>query len=106
MPSVLIPIEGEQEQTPNETLVWTLDVSGFTSSPASPVLSKVTDTLDNTDVKSTVMPSGSISVSAAIITLPPLTALTADKHYRIYIQFTDGGANTFEAYVEIFCPPF
>lgn len=38
-----------------------------------------------TDVTSTVMPSGSHSVSSDVATLKPLTALTGPARYNIYV---------------------
>ena len=104
MPSLLTPVEGLQEQTSAEILIWTIDTTGFTTSPASPSVVKVVKVSDGTDVKSTVMPSVSPTVSSAIITLPALKLLVAGQRYRIHITFTDGGSNTFEAQIEVICP--
>ena len=101
--SLITPVEGAVEQTSGETLVWQTDVSGFTTTPASPTLVSVIKLSNGTAVTGTVMPSGSISALAAIVTLPPLTALTADEKYRIRYKFTDGSSNTFEAILDVHC---
>jgi hypothetical protein len=104
MSSLLTPLEGLQEQTSAESLVWQVDVTGFTATAAAPVVSKVVKVSDETNVASTVMPTGSPTVSAGIISLPVLKLLTVGERYRIHLAFTDGGSNTYEAIVEITCP--
>ena len=104
MPSVLEVKEGLQEQSSGETIIYTLDANatGWTATPVI-VGVIVIDEDDGADVTSTVMPSGSHSVSGSVITLKPLTALTVDKTYQIKVKFT-GGGNTFEPYGRVRCP--
>ena len=56
-----------------------------------------------TDVKSTVMPSGSASVATTIISLPSLTLLTAGQRYEIRVLFTISG-NIQEVIINVDCP--
>lgn len=47
---------------------------------------------DNAVVTSTVMPSGSATVSTDTITLPVLKLLTAGHRYRVEVKFTSGAS--------------
>lgn len=104
MTTLLHAKEGVQVQTSAETLVWSVDVSGYTSSPASPSVTEVIDTRNGNDVKSTVMPSGSASASGSTVTLPALQSLSVGREYEVHLTFTDGGSNTFEAILQFRCP--
>ena len=104
MTTLLEPKEGTQTQASEETLVRDLDCSLVTSTPASPSVTKIIDVSSGSDVKSTVMPSGSPSADGSTITLPALTALTAGREYRIHVTFTDGSSNTFLAIIRFRCP--
>jgi hypothetical protein len=91
-------VESPVEQGVDESITWTVDVSNVGSSPTSPSVDVfATDDLA-TSVKSTVMPSGTPSVSGDVITLPELTALTAGTNYRVEVKFTVGGGAPFEVY--------
>lgn len=93
-------MEGRQLQGVDETVVYTLTTTNWGSSPAS-VSVKVFDvTADFADVTSTLMPTGSPSVSGDVITLPALKLLTETHLYRVEVKFTCSG-NIFEAYGEI-----
>ena len=74
-------------QYPTETVTYTITVEG-TNAPTSPsaVVYK-----GRTDVSSTVMPSGSASVSGQVITLKPATAMVANVDYSIVVTATVGG---------------
>jgi len=89
--------EGKQTQGVDESIVYSLDVSGQGGSPSSPSVVVKDTSNNNTDVTATVMPAGSASASGDIITLPPLTALTRGHNYRIEVQFVSG-SNTLEVY--------
>ena len=75
-------------QATNEEIVYTIDTTEWIAAPTSPVVSKVTDLYTGTNVASTVMPTGSPSVSANIITLPTLKLLTIGRKYRVHVRFT------------------
>ncbi len=91
--------EGEQNQGVDESIAYTIDVTAWGNSPTSTsaVVKDITDSSSITDVTSTIMPSGSTSVSDNIITLPAATAMTAGKGYRIEVKMTLSG-NVQEAY--------
>lgn len=91
--------EGRLEQGEDEEITYTLDVSAQGSSPSN-VAVEAKAWPAGTDVKSTVMPSGSASVNGNVITLPELTALTAGTLYRIEVQYTIGG-NVLETWFEV-----
>jgi len=100
--------EGRQEQGEGETIVYTLTTTKWGSDPTSPVpkvytlLPNRTDQAIDADVTSTVMPSGSATVSGDIITWPAMTSLTMGRTYRFEMQFTISG-NVFEAFAIIDC---
>lgn len=91
--------QGLAVQGADETITYTLTTTVWGSSPTSPSAKIYSfDGIETyADVTSTNMPTGSASVSGDIITLPPITALTADQMYRVEVQFTISG-NVFEAY--------
>ena len=88
--------EGKQYQGVDESIAYTLDVSAIGSSPSS-VSVVVKDVTHATVVTSTVMPTGSASVSGNVITLPALKLLTAGVLYRVEVKYTVGG-NVLESY--------
>lgn len=93
--------EGIQYQGADEVIVYDIDTGNWGGSPSSPTV-VVKDASNNfTDVTSTVMPSGSPSVSTDTITLPALQSLTAGNEYRIEVKFTISG-NTEECYIRVF----
>ena len=94
-------VEGVREQGSDETITWTIDVSNVGSSPTNPSVDVFAESDLSASVKSTVMPSGSPSVSGDTITLPPLTSLTAGVVYRVEVQFTVGGGAPFEVYFKV-----
>lgn len=88
--------EGVQYQGVDESIAYTLDVSAIGSSPSS-VSVVVKDVTNGTVVTATVMPSGAASVSGNVITLPPLTGLTAGVLYRVEVKYTISN-NVLESY--------
>ena len=93
--------EGEQYQGVDEEVVYTISTTKWGGSPSGVSVAVYSVSGSTyTDVKSTVMPSGSPSVSGDVITLPPLKALTQGTIYRIEVKFTAGG-NVLEPYVII-----
>lgn len=101
MPSRAVK-ETDIRQGAGESIIYTITTTPWGSSPTDVTVAgyevKPDDTF--TDVTTTIIPSGSASVSGDVITLPAVTALTAEKRYRIEVLFTSG-SNTFEAYFEI-----
>lgn len=100
MTNVLEVVEGVQFQTVDESLVWAIDTSNR-GTPTSPAVA-VTNSA-GTDVKSTVMPSGSPSVSADVISLPSLTALTKGQRYEVRVTYTISG-NVQATLLNVHCP--
>src|SRR3990167_11440141 len=89
--------EGTQVQGVDEIIVYTIDVSAWSSSPTSPAVVVKDMSASALDVTSTVMPSGSPSVGGTIITLPPLKLLTISHRYRVEVKFVSG-TQTLEVY--------
>ncbi len=101
--NVLEAKESPIVQGADEILVYTIDATGWTTSPAATVVTAF-DEADNSGVTSTLFPTNSPTESSAVITLSALRALTAGKSYRIEVLFTDGGSNTFEMFFRVRCP--
>lgn len=101
MASVLEVAEGLQTQSTAESIVWAIDTSAR-GTPTSPVVATVKNSA-GTNVKSTVMPAGSPTVAANIISLPSLTLLTAGQRYEIRVTYTISG-NTQETIINVDCP--
>lgn len=88
-------IEGAQVQGVDEAIVYSVSVLPV---PSSVISVKVYDMTDSfTDVTSTVMPTGSATISGGTIVLPRLTALTEEHAYRVEVRYSDG-TNTLEPY--------
>ena len=85
-------------QGEDESITYDLTTSPWGSSPVGIVV-KVYDITDGseTDVTTTIIPDGEASAVGDVITLPPLTAMTPGKRYRLDVKFTASG-NTLEAY--------
>ena len=93
--------QGTQYQGENETIVYTITTTNWAASPTTPSM-VVKNNSTGADVTSTIAPSGSITASGDVITLKPLTAMTAGTTYRVEVQFTVG-SNTFEVYFFVLC---
>ena len=93
-----------EQQAASEERQWVLDVKNIITTPASPVVNKIVDMTTGTDVKATVMPGGSPSVSGTRITLPVIKLLTIGIIYRVHVTYTDGGLNKFESSFMLKCP--
>lgn len=89
-------LEGVQYQGEDESIAYTVDVSAIGSSPSA-VTVVVKDVTNSAVVTSTVMPTGSASVSGDVITLPALKLLTAGVLYRVEVKYTISG-NVLESY--------
>ena len=101
MSNILEVQEGTRYQSDDENIVYTITTTNRVTSPSSPT-AVVYDVGTDTDVSSTVMPSGSHSVSGDIITLKGLTALTAGHTYRVEVKYT-AGSSTYENYFIVKC---
>lgn len=101
MASVLEAAEGVQTQSTAEELVWQIDTSSR-GTPTSPAVTTVKQS-DGTDVKGTVMPTGSPSVTNNIISLPTLKDLTAGERYEIRTTYT-ADSNKQETIINVDCP--
>ena len=94
--------EGRQLQGAGEEIIYTLTVPDTWGVPTGTPIIKVFSftARPNTyiDVTATVMPTGSATVLAQVITLPKLKALTEGTTYRIEIKFLTTGGDTKEAF--------
>ncbi len=95
--------EGIQLQGESEEIAWIIDTTNWTSSPTSPSVVEIIDVSTGRDVKSTVMPSGSASVSGNNITLPILKLLREGRSYHVFVKWTDG-SEVKEAIIKVRCP--
>lgn len=91
--------EGQQIQGVDEEIIYTITTTNWTSNPASPSMVVKDVTLDNGLVTGDVT-SGSMSVSADIITLKTIKSLVEAHRYRVEVKFSAGG-NVFEPYFYI-----
>ena len=82
--------QGSQTQGIDETVTYSVDFTNWTASPASPSVIVKDVSVGGTDVTTIVMPSGSPSVSGAVVTLPPLKLLTIHHRYRVETKIVMG----------------
>ena len=82
------PVIATVWQYPTETYTYVIVVEG-TNAPSSPGVAAVYK--NGTDVVTTVMPSGTHTVSGQNITLKPLTLLTAGSDYAVIVNATIAG---------------
>lgn len=106
MPAINEVKEGKQNLTVGEERVFAIDTTGIKVGgvqivPASPVVTAF-DLSDDSDVTSTVFPSNNPTISDPNINLPLFTAFTAGRVYRIVVVFTNGAAEKFVRWVEIY----
>src|SRR4030042_941921 len=94
-------VEGVQEQTSTEEIIYSITTTNWVSTPAS-VAAVAYREGDETVVTSTVFPTNSPTVAGDVITLSPLKSLTRGYTYRIEVKFTSGG-NIFECYFRVKC---
>jgi len=91
-------IESPIYQGADETITYTLTTTPWGSSPTAPVLTVKNDA--GADVTSTVAPSGSTTATGDVITLKPISGLTAGTRYRMEIRFTLG-VSVFETFADL-----
>lgn len=100
---VLEPVEGAQVQASWELMTWKLDVTAVTATPDSAAVAHIWKESTETDVIATVMPTATVTVSGATITLGVLRSLTAGESYRIEGTYVDG-LNTRGFVIRVRCP--
>lgn len=96
-------LEGLQLQGTTEEVTYTLTFPASWGAPTSPsvVVSSVNEVTGAlTVVTSTVMPTGSASVSGQIVTLPEMKSLTVDVLYRVVVTVASG-TNVFTAKADV-----
>lgn len=99
--SLLGIAEGTLIQGSDESIIYTITVTNWGTTPDTITAIAVDETTD-TVVTSTVFPSNSPSATGDVITLSPLTALTKNHRYRIEVKFT-ANSNVFECYFKVSC---
>ena len=89
--TTLHSIEGMQELSRYDTGIWGVDVVNLAATPTSPNIEQVIDESDESNVKTTVMPTGSPSFSGTSMSWPAWAALTAfvGKVLRVEYSFLD-----------------
>jgi hypothetical protein len=86
--------EGVQYQGEDEVIAYSLDTSQI-GVPSAPVV--VVKNAAGADVTGDVMPVNVPTVADSVITLSPLSGLTAGQRYRVEVKYVVGG-NTLENY--------
>ena len=89
-------------QGAGEIRIYVIDVSSRASGPATPVITKVVDLTTGTDVKTTVMPTGSPTISGDNFTMPPMKLLTVGRTYRVHFTYIKS-SETFESTIVVKC---
>lgn len=95
--------KGRPYQATTESIPYIVDTTEWTETPSSPLVGSVIDETSGTDVKTTVMPSGSPTVSGVEITLPLLTALTLGRQYRVEVTFSGPNSAVFACHLRVIC---
>ena len=103
MGTILEVVQGELEQSSNESHPYQITTTPWASSPTVGTVTVYDLTTGDTDVTSTVMPAGSHTDSGDVITLKPFTALTAGHKYRIEVQFASA-SSTWDLEIIVKCP--
>lgn len=99
--SVREVVQSPLEQGADEVIAYQITTTPWGSDPSSPSV-VVFDQADDSDVTSTVMPTGSPSAAADVITLPSLTSLTLGSTYRVEVKFAAEG-HTWESFFIVKC---
>jgi hypothetical protein len=94
--------EGQQLQSADEEIAYSITTTPWGSSPAT-ISAKAFD-IDQgeTDVTTTVFPTNTPTAVGDVITLSALKALTKGRTYRVEVKFTAGG-QVFEPYFYVRC---
>jgi hypothetical protein len=99
--SKLEVLEGAQDQSTDEQIVYKLTTTPWGTSPAT-ISAVAYDLTTRTTVTTTVFPTNTPSASGDIISLSALRSLTKNHQYRIEVKFT-ANSNVFECYFIINC---
>lgn len=92
--------EGTQKQSAQESIAYIVTTTPWGSDPSSITVTAYDTTGgERVDVSSTVL-TGAASVSGDVITCPVLTALTAERTYRVEVKFT-ADTNIWVCYFDI-----
>lgn len=95
--------QGKQDQGPNEEIQYTVDISGYGSSPTCGTCNVIDVTNGDADVTATVLAGGSaLSESGGTATLPVLASLTDTHKYRFYFPMKFGNSWTYP-YLDVVC---
>src|SRR3972149_7874982 len=95
--------EGLQLQGANEVIAYRLTTTRWGSSPTVPAVKVYTIVgTAYTDVTTTVMPTGTPSVTGDMITWPALKLLTIGVDYFVLMEFTISG-NVFSPWAIVRC---
>lgn len=93
-------VEGTQGQGVNESVSYVIPSDPWGNAPTILGITARDVTLGGVDVSSTVL-SGTWSVAGNVMTLQPVSALTANHLYRIDVQFQTDDGNVFGCYLHI-----
>lgn len=83
--------EGQQEQTVDERIVYTVNTTPAGGTPTNVSVTVVDRSDNDAPATLTVMPTNSPTVAADVITLSLLRDLTVGRRYRVRVLYTSGG---------------
>lgn len=92
---------GRLTQSTTEEIPYIIDCAAWDTTPTSPVVDSVIDETSGTDVKATVMPSGTPSVTGSKIILPLLKSLTLGRNYRPEVRYTGSNSSRKEFHLRV-----
>lgn len=95
-------VEGVQTQGEDEQIAYAIDTTPWGGTPTSVTVVVKEVRSPFTVVTTTVMPTGSASISGDDITLPVLKLLTRNIQYRVEVKFTSLG-QILECYFIVLC---
>lgn len=95
-------LEGTQNQSASEELIYSITTTPWGSTPTSIVVAAYDEASPDTDVTTTVFPTNTPTANGDVISLSALKALTRNHTYRIEVKFTSAG-NIYECYFRVKC---
>ena len=95
--------QGTRFQISSEEVEYTINTTGWTTSPTVSAVTAYDETDNNTNVTSTVFPTNAPADSGATITLSVMKSLTKGHTYRVHVPFTDAGNNKFVCILRVKC---
>ena len=95
--------KGRLVQSATEKAPYVIDVAEWESAPSAPLVDYVFDESDGSNVKATVMPSGTPTVTGTKITCPLLQSLTLGRRYRVEVSFTGTNSARWECHYRVEC---